>query len=302
MQNMPWPRRPAPHGAVGMLLRAGCVAGLWLGCATAQAAGTLWAYEGFQYAAGADVAGQAGGTGWADVWRSFPGESQVGSGLGYTDGAGRVLATTGGAMAAHAVYGSSIRYTQQTFGTPGSTVWLSFLQRNIDDVALAGYATVGLGMPADQRPGSFAGLALGPGGSMRSGVGRINSSLLVTARGNIAPLQSVLHVLRIDFDSAGDETLSLWRNPLLGADPGAPDAAANFGDLLGDEPGGMSLFYSSAPASSSGFVFDELRIGSSYAAVTPLAAAVPEPQNWHFLALGLAMLSLVKRRRPSPNV
>lgn len=97
-------------------------------------------------------------------------------------------------------------------------------------------------------------------------------------------------VFRLDFTEAG-ETISLFRNPTPGgALPATPDATfaipeGSFADTL------TALRFASGNGSEP-FIFDEVRLGSTFAQVAPL---VPEPAALSFL--GAAGLLVLRRRR-----
>ena len=104
--------------------------------------------------------------------------------------------------------------------------------------------------------------------------------------------EGVLLVARVDFNAdttaGAPETFSLYVNPTPGAaEPTMADAMLSFD--LGAQNG--LAFNSGNGASVS---FDELRIGTTYASVTP-ANPVPEPASAALVACG--GLLLLRRRR-----
>ncbi len=80
-----------------------------------------------------------------------------------------------------------------------------------------------------------------------------------------------LFLLRFDFAAGATDTISLWINPPLGQAPGAPHAVVSGRNF----PGLSNLQTRAAVANA--MVFDELRVGTSLAAVTPFT--VPPPPN-----------------------
>lgn len=265
----------------------------------AGATGTLWAYEGFDYAVGSGLNDADGGSGWAGAWTLAAAGMSIVGGLSYTDAAGRRLDVSGGAADAWGIYGSAQRFTQQDWGAPGSSVWISVLQRNVPVIAGATGAGLSLGVGNEWNGAMYAGIGKTVSGSLRSVVGVNNSSVIASASGSLAPGQTVLHVIRYDFALQGADTVSLWRNPLLGRDPGSADVSASFIDMASLLTG-LTLGFNTDGAGNR-FVFDELRLGSSFAAVTPFAAAVPEPATLALWGAGLATLAGLARRRAAPG-
>ena len=92
--------------------------------------------------------------------------------------------------------------------------------------------------------------------------------------------------LRYDFAPSGNDTVSLWINPLLGSPLGTPDVSASFRDYS-SVFSGVTLAY----GDNKSFVYDDLRIGSSYSAVS----SVPEPQSLVLLLAGLGTIAAFKR-------
>lgn len=254
----------------------------------------LLAYEGFDYPhrgwgtsseptpTGGGLAHALGGSGWASDWHDdsaggmlngiavFPadvggsGDARTAA-LGYSDVLGAVL-LVGGAQArtSFGPSSSSRRYLDLTrvdpsllrpeglLGAEGSTLWLSFLAQSYSGAGDARFAYVSLG---DQlRFGKVA----HPTGSW--GMQDVaTDQTLVSQKSSADP---VLFVAKIDF-VPGSELLSLWLNPRLGSEPTTePTLSAIVGDLAF---GYLEL------AGRYSTDFDELRLGTSFAAVAPLA-------------------------------
>jgi hypothetical protein len=102
--------------------------------------------------------------------------------------------------------------------------------------------------------------------------------------------QPVLLVLEADF-LAGDDRLSLYVNPVAG---GPQPAVANAVKTDQD----VGAVDSVTINNYGGFTVDEIRIGDSFAAVTP-TSAVPEPQSG--VLVGLMLVVLIAGRRTSSN-
>lgn len=274
------------------LRAAACAAAATLALsATGARADEVVAYEGFNYAAGSLLAGQNGGFGWAGAWTYTVGGSASGSiaqGLSYTDASGRALSTSGGAWntSAGVFFGQALRATTTDFGAADSSVWLSFLvQQSGTPTSGINYAMATPGTGYTFGSNAMLGGVSGNGatvGPFYSGTGSVSLA-------NTVPAQSTSFiVLRVDFAATGNDTMSLWLNPLLGGTAGAADlvlSAQNYSSLIN----GLTLAHGDGRA----FAFDELRIGTSFAAVTP----VPEPAEWLLMASGLAVLALCRKRQ-----
>lgn len=246
-------------------------------------AGTLFEYEGFNYATGSTINLENGGTGWSGAWGT-PG------GLDATIAASSLasgnLAVFGGALSTAGFQppnqGSSVATWTRALGTSlgadNTTAYLSFLLQPNAGFGFYGglnFGNVFVGMSGNQ---SFYGLE-GPANNL-------NLSTVPVVAG-----QPVLFVLRVDF-LAGNDRLSLYLNPT----PGQPEpAAANV--LKTDLDVGM--VDSLTVNNYGGFTVDEIRIGSSFDAVTPLASSVPEPS--YGMTVGLVVVALFSLRRWTPS-
>ncbi len=87
------------------------------------------------------------------------------------------------------------------------------------------------------------------------------------------------------------DTVELWVNPTLGGTLGTADASISGGDFA-------ITCFNTRPDTANVFIFDELRIGESYADVTPYTV-IPEPTTWALLAGSLTALVVFRRRRQS---
>ena len=261
-----------------------------LACATATALALFAALaqagpisEDFDYAAGAALSNQNGGTGWLGSWSaasnfvvaagslSYPGLSSSGNRGVYSAGDYSVDAAT--------------RYIGT--GADGTTLWLSFLLRadgNPD--GLTSYLSFG-----DLQVGKIASDSFW-------GVGR-NGTADVLSTSPIVPGTSALFVMRFDFnaDPAANDTVSIYIDPPAGASPGAPVASytsLNFssGAIAMDWVGYLNNFNATPDIGS--VSLDGFSSGDSYAAVAP-AAAVPEATPAALMALGLVLVGAAAR-------
>jgi hypothetical protein len=231
-------------------------------------------YEGFAYTAGETLAGKNGGSGWSGPWAVTDGSGNalaasasgyIVSGLNYTDAAGNTLVASGGAWQTDAgvFFGQARRLSTATSGTAGTTRWISFLVKQAPTTTGINYASASPGTGH-----SFGASALA-GGVGNNGAAFVNC-FYCSSTGSEAPISgwaagsTALVLVRVDFAASGNDTMSLWINPPLAGALPAPTVAgsqANFGDALS----GLTLAW----GDNRSFVFDELRVGDSYAAVAP---------------------------------
>lgn len=255
----------------------------------AQAADVLYAHDSFDYAVGSALATQSGGSGWADPWTSLAGTNgaTVVTGLEYTDAAGKTLTTSGGAIRTNpsTFYAQEKRSTLKQFGQAGDSVWVSFLVQQVPNPKEGtSYAVVALGQDLSFDSSAMNGGIAGTNpfvGAFYSGT-ESQSSTTTVAENSVSFI-----TLRYDFAPSGNDTVSLWINPLLDSPLGAPDASGSFRDYS-TLFSGVTLAY----GDNKSFIYDELRIGSSYSAVS----GVPEPQSLVLLLAGLGMFAVFKRR------
>jgi hypothetical protein len=218
-------------------------------------------------------------------------------GLGYTNGSGSLLTAGGGLYTS----GDS-RRTGRTFSDPvtsstNTTLYLAFLMK-MDSVA-------GVYRSFELHDGGFDDganrvLQLGHGsggdfidGNTNYGIRLLNSGDLRIDLG-AADDQVNLFVLRFDLSNASSgDSLTVWRNPTLGVEPGSSGGTLSGFDIQFDR-NTISRFGGEAPAEGpyTGFDVDEIRLGTTFASVTP----IPEPSPAmliSFVALGIGF----RRRR-----
>ena len=227
--------------------------------------GTLYAYDGFDYALGSELQGLNGGTGWSGSWTTNAGANLGGKiipGLSYIDTDGNRLPVKGGALATDAsvYFSQETRNTLQTFGTARKSVWLSFLVKQsskpLDGVNYA-EATIGAGYTFGSNA-MLGGISADDIAVNPFYVGNTPEYTLA----NIAQASSAsLIVLRFDFASNGNDTINLWVNPSL-KNPGKPNISGAFRNYA-NPISGVTLAHGDYRT----FVYDEVRIGSNYAAV-----------------------------------
>jgi len=270
------------------------VAAVVLGCglATSAARGQLNAYEPFDYTPiGSDVLGKSGGGsfGFSGPWQAGGfnatvfNHADVGVGsLSFGD-----LLTSGNRMTSTAQQAISgvTRPLATPLGAAGTTQYFSFVVRpegTLNGGAFNGFFTVLFETAAEPE------LAIGKAGAgtldrymieSRGGAGQAASNVPVVVN------QTALLVVKAQFSAAAaNDVFTLYVNPTPGgAEPltGTVKADANLGLVTG-----LTIY------SSGAFSADELRVGNTFASVTP---AVPEPSAVG--VMGLAAVMLVRRTR-----
>lgn len=258
-------------------MKAGTVLALMVCAATAAQADAIFAYEDFNYTAGASLNGQNGGAGWSGGWFTPGGldatviaQSLSFGGLGVSGGA----VSTAGFQPPN--QGSSVSFFERDLDTPlgadGTTVYLSFLLQ--PDAGSGFYGGIGFGNVFIGRSGNQSAYGLeGP-------VNDIELSAVPVFEG-----QTVLLVLEAQF-LAGDDVLSLFVNPTPGpSQPATPDAVKTDVDV-GTVTGLVLNNYG-------GYTYDEIRIGSTFASVTE----APEPESRAVMGCALLCLFALKWRR-----
>ena len=256
---------------------------LWTVALAPAALALPFTYDGFDYAAGS-LSGENGGIGdWKDQWAGDVGIVVVApGGLAYTDVLGGMLDVAGNHVELSGSFGSPKQATRPLntqLGTGSETVWLSLI---LDGSTASEINNISLG----------DGLFIGQGGKV---TGALTWQLgdpdgLVADTGILASELAFL-VARIDF-TAGREDAWLWVDPLLGAEPDIATA-----DASGSAKEFAAAFVRMRLESNTFGALDEIRIGSTFAEVTPFTVT-PEPNTGLLVGLGLIGLGAY-RRRPS---
>jgi len=247
-------------------------------------AGTLYEYEGFNYTAGSSINSQNGGSGWSGAWGT-PG------GLDATIAPGSLafgtLAATGGALSTAGFQppnqGSSVAYWIRNLGTPmgadNTTAYVSFLLRPDAGFGFYGgmnFGNVFVGLSGNQ---AFYGL---------EGPLNVNLSSVPVVTG-----QTVLFVVRFDF-LPGNDRISLYVNPAPGqAEPAVPSVLKT--DLDVGAVNSLTI------NNYGGFTIDEIRVGSSFDAVTPPAAAAVPTGSAGWLVVAAAALTFLGIKAIGPS-
>lgn len=282
---------------------------------------TLFVYEGFDYAAGANALNSKnGGTGYSAAYSSNNNADVVSGSLEYTDALGNHLTTLGN----HAFMDST------TVGDPNAASPVSIAPNrnvtttpftNLSDAAPLYISFVGQQTAGDLRDVTVSLFAVNNGtfGTQeRLSIGHGNPSALNATDGNQnwgayavavgqngaysntpATTQSLI-VVRVDLNVSGAlDRFRVYVNPNMDAEPTTADAESSSYDfLVGWEEinrirmraGGSS---SSLGLGASQLAVDEIRVGTTYADVTP----IPEPTSALLGSLGAAFLISGRPRR-----
>jgi hypothetical protein len=267
----------------------------------------LLAYEGFNYTSGTCIAGQAAGQGWSTPWQSFNAGASLATntspGLSYG-----ALLTSGGALQVGypqpGVPGTNLtadpqRVLPATLGSMASSnngvLWVSFLMYN------PMYPTVPGKFYRQSNLGFFSGASgTGTGGSEVAALGSPNTSATATTNfaawpsGNSSLLtmssvpsfstntRLVVAKLVVDNTAAAD-TCYAWfdLNPaLLGTNANTPnvltaDLVFNAADLSSVNALRFQAGNNNNNGTNAFFLGDELRLGTSFASVTPVSNFTP---------------------------
>ncbi|MGA9451650.1 MAG: hypothetical protein WBW41_09975 [Verrucomicrobiia bacterium] len=236
-----------------------------------EAAASILAYEGFNYAVNQPLPTMAGGTGWAGPWTQISG-AMVGQPptLSYPSAlpsSGEALLTTG--------LGSASRTFVAPFSNAGSDLWISF--QELTAVGAVSGAQVDIQQPTAVLPdievNKDAGGAItlnGVPAGVSAGDGFVD-----------------FFVLQLVQWSGGDTLVNLFVDP--GAVLGPPNASVL---INGPAFQAQNFYYQANP----GQELDEIRVGTTVTDVS----AVPEPSAFAMLMGGLLLLPFTARTRRLP--
>lgn len=274
------------------------LAGVLLVLALAQPSrATLVAYEGFDYPPGVTVAGLAGGVGWTNPWTAgatanYLATNTPGS-LLYTDANGLSLQTNGGSLVVgnpagttattatpNRVLDFNLSRGTGTAAGPGGTVWISFLYKRLNFApgALPYLRQANLGL----FEGSGERAACG-GPNTSATVSNVLSAWGIGAHSSSSPFQSPAHpltegttyfiLMKIAADgTSGADVAHLWfnwTNLLMEPAPATATLVQNEVNLSGVNTLRFQAGNQNASGSNAVFQVDELRVGTTFADVTP---------------------------------
>ena len=216
----------------------------------------LLVHEPFDYAAGSALNSLNGGTGFSGPW------SNSINGPNYTIANGSLssapLCATGGRMHSTVGHTRLSRPLSASFGSDGTTRYFSFLLRPegvLNGGDLGGFHGVQIGNLFIGKPGGAGGGVLAPYVLEEvGGAGQVLSPVVPVID------ETVLLVVKAEF-AAGNDTFTLYANPT----PGAPEPVAGTvkSDLDLGTPNELFIY------SGGEFSLDELRVGETFASVTP---------------------------------
>jgi hypothetical protein len=255
-------------------------------CSAASAALTV--YDGFDYGAvSGDLTTKNGGTGWTGAYTDS-GNSTIYATTGLTYG---TLQTTGGAsLTADGGALTTLNFRGITAISSGET-WVSFLARRNGAASTSTFAGISFynsgGIAGTNSEFSIANG--GAGGTWRLFDANNGGTTAFTSTSTlIASDTTYLLVARILWGAGGggSETISLFVNPTLGLTPVTADASRDINMTTNFDKVRI------AGANAVNYTFDEIRIGDSFASVTP----VPEASTSAALLLGLCSVAFRRRR------
>ncbi len=220
------------------------------------------AWESFGYASGASLAGQGGGSGFSAAWEVSGTTPAIPAGsLSYTDASGMALHASGN-RGFSSPLSRNHRPLETARGADGTVSYASFLADPAADVHFWGVEFWD-GAADDPNRVLQIGNENGFGVRVRNGTNKF-----------FASPGGGLHFFVVKVEHIpGNDRVSVWIDPPLGAEPPIPDLlfepAETGGSVAFDRIGFSDYVATSAPS------VDELRIGGSWASVTPHQAAFP---------------------------
>lgn len=210
-------------------------------------------------------------TGLRNTWGT---KTDVVTGLSYSQGT-KTLTTSGNAGRQNATSwgGNPFSYQGMTtdpflsqrigninngnFGINGSSIYLSFLGRTSSATTDA----FNLSLRYDGTANFFV--------SNSSGVWRLNGTTATSA--TVSLNTTTFFIVRFDFAAGATDTVSLWINPSLGQALGTANAVVS-----GINFPGIGNFQTNS-STLDAMTYDELRLGTSLAAVTPFTDSAASP-------------------------
>lgn len=258
----------------------------------ASAALMTTAYESFDYSAGTLTGnGSAADAGWGSSWLE---SNQAPGGVSATTlSEGNLVVGGNKASLLPRNFGQgsvqTYRLLSERVGDDESVIWMSFIGQKTNTGTR--FFSLSLHDDVSVSGGSVSSeaqvLSVGHGSGGNNWL--LNGAAPAAA---VSTQEQVLAVLRIDFTGA-DDSATLWLDPALGGPaPADGDAYATGTGDFAFEAVRLGAGKASGGNSTSEGNFDEIRFGTTFAAVTP----VPEPTAAVGLA-GLAGIALRRQRR-----
>jgi hypothetical protein len=267
----------------------------------------LIAYDGFAYPTGS-LDGQNGGTGFGTPWAVASGTILVQSGSLVPAAPSSGLSETGNSLSVTPLTPDVPGFATRTLGTPivgtpGSVLWVSVVMKGSGTQGISGQGALVL---SDGASGGFSITTGATGSGIPPQNPNTNADWSISDAGTGAAeasstipdvLQSLL-VARVTFAPAGNpasDQIDLFVNPPL---TGAPPATAS-ATLLVNHAATLTtlgLDYANVDGNTTSTLYDEIRLGQTFADVTP----VPEPSSILFAGLAGAALIVRQRRKKFP--
>jgi hypothetical protein len=281
-----------------MLSAGAAVVGLVLAAHAAQA--SLLVYEPFNYTAAAPLDGQGNGSdvGFAvgSTWQNGGGSvgtnTVLSPGLTYTDSAGHSLEVSGNAAyIANSTTANETDYRNlnTTYGSSGQSLWISLLAKGSSNDQYLGLSLINNAIGSGRQEVLF----LGQSGTDWQFVDYPTPTANgVAGDSGASGDQQAFLVYQIAIGAATGYTINMWVNPLLGSSLTAAPAATYTNST--DTFSGFDQFvlHSGEPG-----LLDEIRVGTSYGSVAPIASPVPEPATIKLVLVGAVGLALAARRK-----
>ncbi len=257
-----------------------CIAGLiaagliGAGLLAAPARAQLIVSDSFNYSPG-PVTGQGGGTGWAGNWTNSGSgaDTVVSGGLTYSHG-GAPLAVAGNTLMTSGSNVGAYRKPPTSFGAYGGNVnqdiWIGFLAAAPSAGDPTGYA--GLSLFSSGTEVFFTGEALGTGMYGFQNHARAGLDGSAQLSGVSASTTTHFLVLHLNFTASGTTEASLYIDPTPGVTPTQNPAVDKiFPSAFQFD----QVRFQSGTSANALFFFDELRMGNTFADVSPVALPAP---------------------------
>ena len=253
-------------------------------------------YDGFNYTDATNLVGQVNpgnGQTWTEIAAGTNPATISSGGLTYGD-----LVTTTGRVSMPA-FSSSTQDAGISFTNTTPDIFYSFIFR-IDNAvsmsttfqtftAVANGATNGLGIAIRQNSVTAGTFDLGIHKRANTGSAETTAALQTLATGTYFVV-----VNYVTNGGVGDDVMNIWLNPTNASLGGGSAPSATFSSTAGtDTTTQWNQFRLSPPNQIGASFFDEVRVGTTWASVTP----VPEPSTWALLAIGMTALVIFRRRR-----
>ncbi len=257
---------------------------------TSSASAALIAYEGFNYteANGTTLTGLNGGTGWDEAYPTVEGTNRLADGLSFTGHLPSI--GKGYERLASATLTSNGRNWETALSN--GTIWYSFLVNPV----LSGRGTLGVVQGASSNQNGF-GIRFEPNATTATTL-RFNANTPAQNPGtdiNFANGYGLTYLVvgKLTIDTAASTRNDIWVYQNGQTVPTLTNASVGMSFSSAVTGASIPAFYGRSFGNpNAAIVFDEIRIGTTFADVS----AIPEPSTFAALA-GLGALGLVASRR-----